>query len=222
MNPTRIKIIDINGAGFGLELEVEFTPGYPQELPIIYITPVSGGRPQNIEELRTKVNLEAKKSLGMAMVFSLVTFMEDWLADLAKSKAKYKISSNNIVDDDQVVALDNVAPVIRGGPVTPASFIEWHTKFLSEQASKTAPMSEISKRTFDLQTPIAKFTGRQLFERNRALATSDIAFAEDEGIVIAEEDVYEGLDDLVIDGDECFDDTSSCKSDIEEATLESQ
>jgi len=189
-------------------------------MPVIYITPVSGGRPQNIEELRTKVSQEAERSLGMAMVFSLVTIMEDWLADLARSKIKPQTASDLRAEHDSAGLFDNAALTIRGGPVTPASFAEWHTQFLSDQASKTASIAEINKRVLDSQASTGKLTGRQLFERNRALATSDIAFAEDEGMAIAEEDIYEGLDDLVI-SDECFD-TSNCKSGEEEEILDSQ
>lgn len=77
--PRRIRIDGIVGDGAGLELEVEFTPEYPHSLPPFTILVVSG-RISDSEALRVHVKQEAERSLGMAMVFNMVTAIEDWLA----------------------------------------------------------------------------------------------------------------------------------------------
>lgn len=57
---------------------------YPNELPIFSILVVSG-RISDSEALRMWVREEAERSLGMAMIFSMVTAIEDWLAKQKKA-----------------------------------------------------------------------------------------------------------------------------------------
>lgn len=91
---------------------------------------------------------------------------------------------------------------MKGGPVTRESFLEWNAKFLAELQAKslTAALSNSSNR----------LTGRQLFEQNRALATSDMNYADvNEAIVEVDVGAFEGLDDLDINDDDDIEDEIS-------------
>ena len=87
---------------------------------------------------------------------------------------------------------------MKGGPVTRESFMAWNAKFLSEQQQQ--------RRQETLAAAAAtgnRLTGRQLFEQNRALATSDMNYADaNEAIVEVDVGAFEGLDDLEIDDDD--------------------
>lgn len=71
--------------------------------------------------------------------------------------------------------------------------MEWNAKFVAELQQTRASV---------VSTNIAngRLTGRQLFHQNRALATSDMNYADsNEAIVEVDVGAFEGLDDLEID-----------------------
>lgn len=171
----------------GLELEVEFTPAYPQELPKYSILTTSG-KLNNQEDLNKCVLKEAEGSIGMAMVFSIVSSIEDWLAKNTKpAQSVIKSSSEPKPETTE-------SPItMRGGPVTPATFLEWNTKFLAEiQLSKAQKDKKI------VEIDGSKLTGRQLFEQNKSLINSDATFGDETDIVI-DEGLFDGLDDLDVE-----------------------
>lgn len=174
-------------------MEVEFTSSYPHELPIFYITAASGRFP-SLEVLRELVRQECEKSLGMAMVFTMVSAIEEWLHEQLTAKAS---NSTRLTSCQKSPArYEEAALTLRGGPVTASSFAGWLKKFTAEQASLKAAQGGKS------EGGIQKLTGRQLFEKNKALATSDITFGDDEGLVFDDEELYEGLDDLQLEEEE--------------------
>ena len=77
--------------------------------------------------------------------------------------------------------------------MTVERFMEWNAKFLKEM--KILKDAE-EKRKADLGP--AKLTGRQLFEQNKVLASSDSAYFEAAG----DEAVFEGLEDLQIEDED--------------------
>lgn len=112
----------------------------------------------------------------MAMVFTLTSFIEDWVSKNYKSTSKSVRLPNN--SDD----LDSKKPTIieekvldEGTPVTKESFLIWKERFLRENIGNlkgpAAQLGPVMKES--------KITGKQLFEQNKALASSDAAFADD-------------------------------------------
>jgi hypothetical protein len=180
----------------GLNLEVEFTPSYPQEMPKYSIL-VTSGKLSDPEGLNNHVLEEAKGSIGMAMIYTLVSSMEDWLSKNCKSMEDTKASTKESIEAKEV-------PIsLRGGPVTQESFAVWNEKYMEEiqQATmlKDKKMAEVGP---------SKLTGRQLFEHNKALVTSDAAYG-DEADIVVNEVLFEGLDDLDIEDFEYDDDSDS-------------
>ena len=122
----------------------------------------------------------------MAMIFSLLTFLEDWI--IASSTTKKKGAGKRLV-----LAAEDGAPsnpdsasspttlieekvLAAGTPVTRDSFLRWREAFLKE----TSSLPPISTAT----ATASKLTGKQLFEQNRALAASDAGFGVEEGDVV--------------------------------------
>lgn len=92
---------------------------------------------------------------------------------------------------------------MRGGPVNAETFEAWRTKFAAEmeQGKKSG-----EQRPAEAAAAVAagKLTGRQLFEQNKVLATSDVAFLGDTDAVL-DESAFEGLDTLDLEDDEGLD-----------------
>lgn len=118
----------------------------------------------------------------MAMVFTLTSFIEDWLAKHHKNSNKsVRLPKASEIDDEDASGSTKTHTLIEekvlaeGTPVTRETFLAWKDRFLRENvgnlkgpASQFAPIQKESK-----------LTGKQLFEQNKALAASDAAFADD-------------------------------------------
>ncbi|KAI2655113.1 RWD domain-containing protein 1 [Labeo rohita] len=86
----------------------------------------------------------------------------------------------------------------QGTVVTIENFLSWKAKFEQE-------MAELKKKRQkeDDQSGKGKLTGKQLFERDHNLDTSDIQFLEDGGnSVEVDESLFQDMDDLDLDEDD--------------------
>lgn len=119
----------------------------------------------------------------MAMVFSLTSFIEDWIAKNYKNTNKsVRLPKNSEADDENVSkkpTLIEEKVFDEGTLVTKESFLVWRDHFLKENLGNLkGPASLLCPTQKE-----SKLTGKQLFEQNKALASSDAAFADD-GIAI--------------------------------------
>lgn len=204
-----MRITGISGdSGVTVDLVISFVKNYPAEPPPLSVI-CTAGKISNLDALTQHLLTEATGCVGMAMVFSLVTAAEDWLRENTKCTATSLASTRGATGTSSgrpalaERSRDSEVATLRGGPVTRESFAAWNAKFMAEVGEARALQA---KRQAE-QTPI-KLTGRELFERNKALATSD-ALAEGEegeGDVVLDASVFEGLDSIEVEGDfECSD-----------------
>lgn len=119
----------------------------------------------------------------MAMVFTLTSFIEDWIAKNYKNTSKSvrlpKASEADEEESSKKPTLIEEKVLEEGTPVTRETFLAWRNRFLKENVGNL-------KGPAALLTPAqkeSKLTGKQLFEQNKALASSDAAFADD-GIAV--------------------------------------
>lgn len=83
--------------------------------------------------------------------------------------------------------------------MTIESFMAWNAKFLTEMEAGKRQAEQEKKE----KEPLSRLTGRQLFEQNRSLITSDMNYTDaNEAIVEVDIGAFEGLDDLDINDDE--------------------
>lgn len=120
----------------------------------------------------------------MAMVFTLTSFIEDWIAKNFKNTNKsVRLPKNLDIEDtdanDSKVTIIEEKVLDEGTPVTRETFLVWKERFLRENVGNlkgpAAQFAPIQKES--------KVTGKQLFEQNKGLAASDAAFADD-GVAI--------------------------------------
>ena len=214
----QVRITGISGGGATtVDLVISFVKNYPAEPPPLSVI-CTAGRIANLDALTQRLLTEATGCVGMAMVFSLVTAAEDWLRDNVKPPGAATLLTSSTrgttgTGSGRAASAegshDSGTVTLRGGPVTRDSFAAWNAKFMAEVKETRALQA---KRQAE-QAPV-KLTGRELFERNKALANSDaLAEGEEEGDVVLDASVFEGLDSIEVEGDfECSDPDVECSA----------
>lgn len=153
--------------------------------------------------------------VGVPMVFSMVSCIEEYLDGLSKKQEGASSGRPGGADPDHKEGAQRAADefvTMKGGAVTKDSFNAWWATFSSHLAqARAANARKGGEGVADGSaggTTSGRKGGRQLFEENRSLATSDVVFigAQEVGgggdVEINETSIYEGLDDLSIDSDE--------------------
>jgi len=164
-------------------LDVTFTATYPLEIPILQVRSECDLSQQQHQDLVNSLNQLAEESRGMAMVFTLVSHAKEWLENNWKPSTPInnnkENSPENCDDDDETelseiakLAIENITPIVQkpprpatppileGTPVTPENFAKWRQKNQVSPASKKP----------------SGLSGRQLFEQDASLITSDSSF----------------------------------------------
>ncbi len=144
----------------------------------------------------------------MAMIFSLMTFLEDWIVSQlkgAKQKRFFVLEDTGSTSDsanESKTTLIEEKVLAAGTPVTQESFMKWQKAFLAETANTATVQQSVN----------GKLTGKQLFEQNKGLVASDAGFAE-EGDVVIDESLFANINFGEADDDEIVYDNNGNISD---------
>ncbi|TFY81018.1 hypothetical protein EWM64_g2999 [Hericium alpestre] len=195
-----------------LELAVQYPDEYPDALPTLELEATEG----ELEEDETTGLLDGmravgEENLGMAMTFTVVSYLREELSSLIRARAERKMKE---AMDKERKALEEEEARTRGTPVTPESFQAWKAKFdkkiaIKKQREEEERLKSLTQKEKDEYKKIAfrlsgkhsfshhhdlaltdLILGRQLFERDKNLATSDDTFME-EGTVSVDVSQYE-------------------------------
>ncbi|KAJ3121869.1 hypothetical protein HK098_003322 [Nowakowskiella sp. JEL0407] len=181
-----------------LHIQITYTPTYPDTIPEIEISISSEDSEefellseQELENVRDAAIKECENNLGMAMVFTLVSFLKEFVEGLVGDRIeKEELEREERVRREEEEELKRY----QGTRVTPEAFENWRKGFLKE-------MQELlSKEGKSVDLKKGKFTGKQLFEKDQTLAKSDMVFAE-EGVEV-DLALFEDMDGLDDDDDE--------------------
>ncbi|KAG8905014.1 hypothetical protein FRC00_013545 [Tulasnella sp. 408] len=166
-----------------LVLKVEYPAEYPDVIPNLSIVASEGEMSVEEEEtLMKKIKASAEESIGMAQTFSVVTTLIEGIAEVVADRIKQKQAAKAKKEADEEEAERRRT---QGTPVTPESFNAWRLKFNKERQAKKKAQDEekmremTNKEKEEFKKYASRLTGRQLFERNRDLATSDDTLAEE-------------------------------------------
>ncbi|RWS04547.1 RWD domain-containing protein 1-like protein [Dinothrombium tinctorium] len=199
---TPIKFsINVNGdnstdSELELQLTFTFTRNYPEEAPEIEVSLAGDNFDENDEQqLLELLNNEANNNLGMVMVFTLVSVATEWLNT---KRDQQKVEKQREVERRKREEEEAEMKKFEGTRVTVESFLAWKRKFELEMAQIN------QKQSIDLCNK--KLTGKELFEKDKTLNESDLAFigegeefAAFEGQVVdVDESLFQDLDDLDI------------------------
>ncbi|OMH85387.1 RWD domain-containing protein 1 [Zancudomyces culisetae] len=155
---------------------VTYTQQYPDEAPIYEVLTEDEDScldSKDLKYLGQQLEQAILDSLGMAMVFTMVTVLKDELMDLLRRKEEEgkKAERERIEKEIELEQLKFI-----GTKVTRETFMEWKKKFEKEMAEQNKSGVTDTRKVDSRKN---KLTGKQLFETDKSLAASDSMFFED-------------------------------------------
>jgi len=158
-------------------LDVLYTEKYPDEAPELRVEfdetddellLTDEDKPTILEKLETIVS----ENIGMAMIFSIVEGLKEAGTEILEFKRNRAIQ---LEQARQSALYEAEQAKFRGTPVTKESFMQWRKNFEAEMAALVANANEEEQMGLSLRMKKqdAKLTGKQLFELDKSLVTSD-------------------------------------------------
>lgn len=198
--PTSFTITVTSDAGENeemVEVTLKFTyvENYPDEPPLWEIFSQENLEDSDAEDILTLLKEQAEENLGMVMIFTLVTAVQEKLNEII-DQIKNRREEETLRNEREAEEAEKRA--FQGTVVTIENFLTWKAKFEQE-------VTELKKKRQkeEEQAGKGKLTGKQLFERDHNLDTSDIQFLEDVGnSVEVDESLFQDMDDLDLDEDD--------------------
>ncbi|XP_077577422.1 RWD domain-containing protein 1 [Stigmatopora nigra] len=184
-----------NGETVEATLKFMYVESYPDDPPLWEVHSQENLENNDIEDILTLLQQQAEENLGMVMIFTLVTAVQEKLnkiVDLMKTRQEEeKLRQEREAEEAEKVAF-------QGTVVTIENFLAWKAKFELEMVELRR-----KRQKEEEQSGKAKLTGKQLFERDHNLDTSDIQFLEDGGnSVEVDESLFQDIDDLDLEDDD--------------------
>lgn len=199
-DPTSFTITvtsDPGDNGETVEATIKFTyvEKYPDEPPLWEIHSQENLEDSDAEDILALLQQQVEENLGMVMIFTLVTAVQEKLNEIV-DVMKNRIEEEKRRKEKEAEEAEKVA--FQGTVVTIENFLAWKATFDLEMCELRR-----KKQKEEEQGGKAKLTGKQLFERDRNLDTSDIQFLEDAGNnVEVDESLFQDIEDLDLDEDD--------------------
>lgn len=180
-------------------LNVKYPEAYPDEAPMLDVTnPPNAPKYAHLDIQEDKARLlEAlqptiEESMGMAMVFTLVSTLKD-SAELLISERQQAIQAQH--DFEVAKAEEEENRKFEGEKVTRETFLAWREKFIKEQeeerARRQAELEAEEKKKRGGKAEEKKLTGKQLWVRGLA---GNVIEEDEEG-----DDALEGMQKLKVE-----------------------
>lgn len=185
-------------------LYFKYTSKYPSEGPHFEIRSAEGINDDQSAELVTLINEVVKRSIGMVMIFDIVSEVQQKLDEYtdqlinevtARREKQAKIKSLAEAEREK----ENERKLCSGTPVTVESFNAWNKAFLAEiAAKKEAEEAKAKKAQSNNAQPVKRLTGREMFLRDDQFDESDLKILAEEGgeIVEVDEKLFVDIGDL--------------------------
>lgn len=175
-------------------MTVHYTDSYPDELPELSLQLIDGEvEEDDIRALLAGARAVGQENIGMAMTFTIISHLREQLSSFIRTRSERR---NKEALELERQALQEEEARTRGTPVTVKSFTEWKIKFDKEISLRKTRTEEDRLKTMtakekeEYKKVAVRLTGRQLFERDKNLATSDTSLLE-EGTVSVDISQYE-------------------------------
>ncbi|XP_063773244.1 RWD domain-containing protein 1 [Pseudophryne corroboree] len=176
-------------------LKFTYVGSYPDKAPLYEIVSQENLEDSDASGILTVLEEQAQENLGMVMIFTLVSAVQDRLNEIV-DQIKSRIEEEKVKKEKEAEEAEKV--VFHGTPVSIESFLNWKANFEAE-------LVEMSRKKLkeEEQSGKSKLTGKQLFETDHNLDTSDIKFLEEAGnSVEVDESLFQDLDDLELDDED--------------------
>eukprot|EP00889_Picochlorum_renovo_P004731 jgi/Picre1/31761/NNA_007111.t1 len=84
-------------AEFGVEFIFAHTPSYPDEAPLVHVSSIRGLSKQHMEECARQVCDAIEENMGMSMMYTLVSVVQEWLNGLDMEKQEASLADDPAV-----------------------------------------------------------------------------------------------------------------------------
>ncbi|XP_054249104.1 RWD domain-containing protein 1 isoform X2 [Indicator indicator] len=188
-NPTTFTITVTSEAGEDDEKK------YPDETPLYEIVSQENLDDNDVTDIIKLLEQQAEENLGMVMIFTLVSAVQEKLNEIVD---QMKTRREEEKKQKEKEAEEEEKQRFHGTPVTIENFLNWKAKFDAE-------LLEIKRKKMkeEEQAGKNKLSGKQLFEMDHNLDTSDIQFLEEAGnSVEVDESLFQEMDDLELEDEE--------------------
>ncbi|XP_072264893.1 RWD domain-containing protein 1 [Pyxicephalus adspersus] len=176
-------------------LKFTYVETYPDEAPLYEIISQDNLDDSDTSAVLALLQEQAQENLGMVMIFTLVSAVQEKLNEIV-DQVKTRREEEKLKKEKEAEEAEKVR--FHGTPVTIENFLSWKAKFETELAELRR-----KKQKEEEQSGKNKLTGKQLFERDHNLDTSDIKFLEEAGNnVEVDESLFQDLDDLELDDED--------------------
>jgi hypothetical protein len=166
-----------------VQVDIEFTKSYPNEAPHVELHPK--------KTLMSKQNLASMNKMkdeiintfkGIPMIFEIIESLRYWIQNnlVGPEMRPKKMRRKNLNDDlaldlgDEEEVIVNLTKKDTYTPCNLENFLLWKKKFDTEAAELKKLRNEL------VVEDNTKLTGRQLFEKNKALASSDLVAKQED------------------------------------------
>uniref|UniRef100_A0A0B6ZS55 RWD domain-containing protein n=1 Tax=Arion vulgaris TaxID=1028688 RepID=A0A0B6ZS55_9EUPU len=182
-----------------------YTENYPDAAPIMEFDSTEDMDDSQQDSLMEFIKSQAEENLGMAMIFTIISAVQERLTTMMEQAAK----DQETAEERRKVAEEEAERKrFEGTRVTVESFMAWKLKFDAEMAElrRLRGLSDIANK---------KPTGRELFFLDSTMNDSDVKFLQSEGDTLeVDESLFENLGDLELDDD--FEDVEDDPDDDDE------
>lgn len=165
-----------------------YTEKYPDQAPVMEVIDCTDNLDgQQITILTDLLQDQAEENLGMVMIFTLISAVQERLNLMVDEMKQFRID-----EADRKKREDEEAEMKRfeGTRVTIETFLTWKTKFEAEMSSLKKNVKAGDRRP----------TGRELFMNDASLDDSDVKFLQEVGETVEiDESLFEDLEDLDIE-----------------------
>ncbi|CAL8248104.1 unnamed protein product [Lota lota] len=176
-------------------LKFTYVEKYPDEPPEWEIFSRENLEDGDEEEILTLLQQQAEENLGMVMIFSLVTAVQEKLNEMV-DQIKNRREEEKLRQEREAEEAEKVT--FQGTVVNIENFLAWKARFELEVAEIRQKRQKDEEQAGKL-----KLTGKQLFETDHNLDTSDIQFLEEAGNnVEVDESLFQDIEDLDLDEDD--------------------
>ncbi|KAH8099491.1 RWD-domain-containing protein [Cristinia sonorae] len=197
-----------------LALNVVYPDEYPDVLPELSLEATEGElTDEEMAGLLKGMKTVGEENMGMAMTFTLVSHLREELSALVRKREEQRKHEES---EKERLAIEAEEARTRGTPVTLESFKAWKAKFDKEMARRREREEDeklkglTPKERDEVKKLATRLSGRQLFERNKDLATSDDSLLEEDTVSV---DISQYDRDAAHDDDEDDDKVTFSDSD---------
>ncbi|XP_060079633.1 RWD domain-containing protein 1-like [Ylistrum balloti] len=171
-------------------LQFSYVEKYPEEPPVFEITEYENLEEDQIEVLNELITENIEESLGMVMIFTIVSAIQEKLTEIVEETKKRRIEDE---ENKKRIQEEMEMKKFEGTRVTIETFLAWKAKFDAE-------MSEQKRLKNQSVTGPKGLTGKELFFTDDSMNDSDVKFLQsEEDTVEVDESLFQDMDDLDLD-----------------------